>query len=167
MDAEEQRPPDARTEQESFVEGGHRGPYVLVEKLRLMGIYLAVFVLRRSQHLISGVSTSRVTAGLIGGRVGNKGGVGISICFAGSRLLFVSAHLAAHAHAVGSSQSSCQANSITDRCSTDVRKANIRKIFNELDLDDFSGSSDTGRDLTDRFDQTFFMGDLKSVAYSR
>lgn len=51
-----------------------RGPYVLVEKERLMGIYCAVFVARCCEDLVEGVSTGRVTAGLIGGRVGNKGG---------------------------------------------------------------------------------------------
>lgn len=80
---------------------GRRGPYILVEKIRLMGIYLAVFVARSCDRLVDGVSLGRVTAGLIGGRLGNKGGVGISLSFAGSRLLFISAHLAAHASAVG------------------------------------------------------------------
>jgi hypothetical protein len=42
------------------------------------------------------MSKSAVTAGLIGGRVGNKGGVGISINLHGTTLLFVNAHLAAH-----------------------------------------------------------------------
>ena len=37
-----------------------------------------------------------MTAGLIGGRVGNKGGVGISLNMAGSTFLFINAHLAAH-----------------------------------------------------------------------
>lgn len=51
-----------------------RGPYVLVEKERLMGIYIAVFVARSCEDLLEGVSKSRVPAGLIGGRLGNKGG---------------------------------------------------------------------------------------------
>jgi hypothetical protein len=51
-----------------------RGPYVLVEKERLMGIYIAVFVARSCEDLVEGVSKSRVPAGLIGGRLGNKGG---------------------------------------------------------------------------------------------
>lgn len=51
-----------------------RGPYVLVEKERLMGIYIAVFVARSCEELVEGVSKSRVPAGLIGGRLGNKGG---------------------------------------------------------------------------------------------
>ena len=35
-----------------------------------------------------------MTTGLIGGRLGNKGGVGISINLDGTSLLFVNAHLA-------------------------------------------------------------------------
>jgi hypothetical protein len=40
------------------------------------------------------MSKSVVAAGLIGGRVGNKGGVGISLKLAGSTFLFLNAHLA-------------------------------------------------------------------------
>lgn len=139
-----------------------QGPYVLVEKERLMGIYCAVFVARCCEALVEGVSSSRVTAGLIGGRVGNKGGefrsqrrlvrrqltrartgVGISLHFASTRLLFVSAHLAAHASGL------------------EIRKANAQKILDELDLDDFLGpSAPRSKKLIDRFDHTFFMGDL-------
>jgi hypothetical protein len=41
-----------------------------------------------------GTSKSAVTAGLIGGRVGNKGAVGISLKIANTTMLFVNAHLA-------------------------------------------------------------------------
>jgi hypothetical protein len=40
------------------------------------------------------MSKSVVAAGLIGGRVGNKGGVGISLKLAGTTFLFLNAHLA-------------------------------------------------------------------------
>jgi hypothetical protein len=40
------------------------------------------------------MSKSAVAAGLIGGRVGNKGGVGISLKLAGTTFLFLNAHLA-------------------------------------------------------------------------
>jgi hypothetical protein len=77
-----------------------------------MGIYLAVYINRDIRGLVRGtfkcasefpnrenvslIGTSRsaVTAGLIGGRVGNKGGVGVSINLDGTTLLFVNAHLA-------------------------------------------------------------------------
>lgn len=88
-----------------------KGPYELLVKERMMGIYLAVFVHRdirdlvestsfccqcetEFSHLKTETSKSAVTAGLIGGRVGNKGGVGISLKIAGTSLLFMNAHLA-------------------------------------------------------------------------
>lgn len=122
-----------------------RGPYVLVEKERLMGIYIAVFVARSCDHLITGTSKAKVTAGLIGGRLGNKGGVGVSLAIAGSRLLFVSAHLAAHASA------------------SEIRKANVHKILTELEVDDFLPPDDERKketNVSNKFDQTFFLGDL-------
>ena len=42
----------------------------------------------------SGTSKSAVTTGLIGGRVGNKGGVGVSVNLDGTTFLFINAHLA-------------------------------------------------------------------------
>lgn len=45
-------------------------------------------------NLCTGASKDAVTTGLIGGRVGNKGGVGISVNVAGTTLLFINAHLA-------------------------------------------------------------------------
>jgi hypothetical protein len=42
----------------------------------------------------TGVSKSAVAAGLIGGRVGNKGGVGVSLNISGTTFLFINAHLA-------------------------------------------------------------------------
>ena len=50
----------------------------------------------REGNIILGLSKSSVTTGLIGGRFGNKGGLGISINLNGTTLLFVNAHLAAH-----------------------------------------------------------------------
>ncbi|KAK4050419.1 hypothetical protein OIV83_003489 [Microbotryomycetes sp. JL201] len=140
-DANELRAPKER-EGGSVIGETRSGPYILVEKLRLMGIYCAVFVLAECRHLVTGVSAGRVTAGLVGGRVGNKGAVAISMRFSGERLLFVSAHLAAHAHAV------------------DIRKANVRKIFDEMVIDDFTGKGPKAGSLPERFDTTFFMGDL-------
>ena len=91
------------------------GPYELLTKERMMGLYLAVFVHRDAKPLvrgepiprhamivmssssIEGTSKSAVTTGLIGGRVGNKGGVGVSMNLAGTTLLFINAHLAGEA----------------------------------------------------------------------
>lgn len=70
------------------------GPYELITKERMMGLYLAVYVHRDSEELVHGHSKSAVTAGLIGGRLGNKGGVGISLKFNDTSFLFINAHLA-------------------------------------------------------------------------
>jgi hypothetical protein len=71
-----------------------KGPYQLLVKERMMGIYLAVYVHRDVRSYIKGISKSVVTAGLIGGRLGNKGGVGISVNVDGATLLFMNCHLA-------------------------------------------------------------------------
>lgn len=47
---------------------------------------------------LTGTSKSVVTTGLIGGRVGNKGGVGVSVNIDGTTLLFINAHLAGAAY---------------------------------------------------------------------
>ncbi|QRV74734.1 phosphoglycerate mutase family protein [Ceratobasidium sp. AG-Ba] len=123
-------------------------PYVLVAKERLMGIYLAVYVHRETRPLVRGVSKSSVTAGLIGGRLGNKGGVGISLNIAGRSFLFVNAHLAAH--------EGRQA----------LRIENMEKIQAELRVDNFGEALYPRKpipdksDITDAFDYTFICGDL-------
>jgi hypothetical protein len=122
-----------------------QGPYELLIKERLMGIYLTVFIKRDIKHLVRGKSKSAVTAGLIGGRVGNKGGVGISLNLAGTSLLFINAHLAAHDDKVP------------------LRLANLAKIKAELAVDDYLTTGDPREmkeDITDRFDFTFLFGDL-------
>ncbi|KAJ1307435.1 hypothetical protein OPQ81_001536 [Rhizoctonia solani] len=127
-----------------------QGPYVLVAKERLMGIYLAVYVHRETRSLVRGFSKSSVTAGLIGGRLGNKGGVGISLNIAGSSFLFINAHLAAH--------EGRQA----------MRIENMEKIQAELKLDNFGDHLHprkptpdlTKTDITNAFDYTFIFGDL-------
>ncbi|KAI9440125.1 DNase I-like protein [Lactarius indigo] len=124
---------------------GTKGPYEMLVKERMMGIYLAIFVHRDAKHLVRGTSKSAVTAGLIGGRVGNKGAVGISLKIANTTLLFVNAHLAAHEGKLPN------------------RLANMAKIKNELAVEDFLEADDprmVAEDITDRFDFTFLFGDL-------
>ncbi|KAI9066127.1 DNase I-like protein [Trametes sanguinea] len=121
------------------------GPYELLTKERMMGLYLAVFIHREAKALVRGMSKSAVTTGLIGGRVGNKGGVGVSVNLAGTTLLFINAHLAAHEGKVHH------------------RLADLAKIKAELSVDDFLTPEDPrfmAEDITDRFDFTFIFGDL-------
>ncbi|TFY62188.1 hypothetical protein EVJ58_g4021 [Rhodofomes roseus] len=130
-------------------EAGHvrpaTAPYELLSKERMMGLYLAVYVNVNVKHLVKGTSKDAVTTGLIGGRVGNKGGVGISVNIAGTTLLFINAHLAAHEGKV------------------QHRIADFAKIKAELDVDDFLAPDDPrimSEDITDKFDYTFLCGDL-------
>ncbi|EGN98984.1 hypothetical protein SERLA73DRAFT_122843 [Serpula lacrymans var. lacrymans S7.3] len=122
-----------------------KGPYVPLVKERMMGLYLAIYIHRDIRNLVKGTSKSAVTTGLIGGRVGNKGGVGISLNIDGTTLLFVNAHLAAHEGKVLH------------------RLANLAKIKTELSVDPFLKPDDPrimAEDVTDRFDYTFLCGDL-------
>ncbi|KAF8484379.1 hypothetical protein JB92DRAFT_3028984 [Gautieria morchelliformis] len=121
------------------------GPYELLVKERLMGIYMAVYVHRDVRPLVQDVSTGSVPAGLMGGRLGNKGGVGVSVNFRGTTLLFINAHLAAHEGKVP------------------LRVANLAKIKAELPIESFLPPDDPrtfAEDLTDRFDHTWIFGDL-------
>ncbi|KAI0048961.1 DNase I-like protein [Auriscalpium vulgare] len=122
-----------------------KGPYEMLVKERMMGIYLAVFVHRDARHLVKGTSRHAVTAGLIGGRVGNKGAVAISLKIAETTMFFVNAHLAAHEGKLLH------------------RMANLAKIKAELVVDHFLKPDDprmVAEDLTDKFDYTFLCGDL-------
>ncbi|KAF9523548.1 Endonuclease/exonuclease/phosphatase [Crepidotus variabilis] len=122
-----------------------KGPYQLLVKERLMGIYLAIYIHRELKPMVKGISKASVTAGLIGGRLGNKGGVGIGLNLDGTTLLFLNAHLAAHEGRVHH------------------RLANLLKIKSELEVDSFLSNKDprnTAEDITDKFDFTFLCGDL-------
>ncbi|RXK38371.1 hypothetical protein M231_04413 [Tremella mesenterica] len=125
--------------------GGGEKCYVHVVKERLMGMYLSVYVYKGCQHLVQGVDKDFVTAGLAGGRLGNKGGIGISLKLADHTFLFVNSHLAAH----------------TSR--QHARLANIEKIKSDLRLDCFLPKDDpraNEKDITDKFDTVFWCGDL-------
>ena len=121
------------------------GPYQLVTKERMMGCYMAVYVWRGCRDRIRGVSRSHVKSGLLDGRLGNKGGVGISLKLGGTRLLFVNAHLAAHEGKVA------------------LRLANVAKIKAALKVDSFLPRGDPRAelpDITEQFDHCFWFGDL-------
>jgi hypothetical protein len=94
----------------------------------------------------AGLSRARIPTGLYGGRVGNKGGVGISLHFASLRLLFVCVHLAAHG----------------GQRAMENRKANVKKIKEGLEQLDCFQENPTG-DVFGRFDATFFFGDREQL----
>lgn len=182
----------ATAAEEDDVVGNRVSPYVLVAKERLMGIYCSVWVWRECQDLVTGSSTGTVTAGLLAGKLGNKGAACVSMMIANTRLLFVCAHLAAHSER------------------SNARQQNVEKIKKELVIDTFregdpfrrkkdgegtddkdagrgedrpkilrrmsrqpekkdkeleklaleSSPPEDGEDITDRFDYTFWFGDL-------
>ena len=121
------------------------GAYNLLIKERLMGCYTAVYVWRGCADFVRGASAHVVSSGLLAGRMGNKGGVGISVMLGTTRLLFINAHLAAHANRI------------------DARIANIEKIKSELNVDTFLPPDHPQldkRDITKNFDHCFWCGDL-------
>ena len=123
----------------------HLGPYRFLIKERMMGCYSAVYVWRGCYDRVRGASSNIVKSGLLAGRMGNKGAVGISVKLGETRLLFINSHLAAHAKRV------------------DARIANINKIKTELVVDTFLPENDPRRaagDITEQFDHTFWCGDM-------
>jgi hypothetical protein len=63
------------TMSESARTGQGSGCYVHLVKERLMGMYLSIYIYKGCEHLVQGVDKDFVTAGLAGGRLGNKGGM--------------------------------------------------------------------------------------------
>ncbi|PWN36666.1 DNase I-like protein [Meira miltonrushii] len=121
------------------------GAYELVSKERCYMMYTAVYVWRGCLDRVRGCSQGHVKSGLLAGRVGNKGAVGISLKLGSTRLLFVNAHLAAHEGKVAE------------------RIANVEKIKKELKVDTFLPKDDPRNDdddLTSCFDYAFWFGDL-------
>lgn len=173
------------SQEDALLAGGKPPPYILVTKERLMGIYCSLWVHSSCAHLVQGSSTGTVTAGLLAGKLGNKGAACISLKIVDTRFLFVCAHLAAH----------------SERSA--LRQANVKKIKEELVIDTFLEQQDrpdkgrlkrglslskpanektsaakllsvkthdgqasrqdslTGVDITELFDHTFWFGDCK------
>uniref|UniRef100_A0AC35TNU4 IPPc domain-containing protein n=1 Tax=Rhabditophanes sp. KR3021 TaxID=114890 RepID=A0AC35TNU4_9BILA len=67
--------------------------YRLLETVRLMGILLVVFKRRDSQIETNSIQTAIVPTGFF--KLGNKGGVGISLKMNDSKICFINSHLAA------------------------------------------------------------------------
>ena len=131
------------------------GPYQFLVKERLLGLYLAIFVHKDCTSWVEGYDHDFVPTGLMGGRMGNKGAIGISLKMAGHRFLFVCAHLAAHA-----SHMEARLNNV------EKIKAELGKNLNcflseeELAIKAPPGGTIEDIDVTDKFDTTFWFGDL-------
>ncbi|KAF9134556.1 inositol polyphosphate 5-phosphatase [Mortierella sp. 14UC] len=94
------------------------GPdYVMIKTETMAALHIAVFIWKPIEDLVSAVDSSTVATG-IGGIVGNKGAVAISIYLGSTSLLFVNAHLTAH-----------QGN-------TQARNSDYKRIIQELQLNE-------------------------------
>ena len=73
--------------------------YTCVASQTLVAIHLALFVRNKVLDQVTDVQIAHVSTGLktgVGGKLGNKGGVGISCAIGDTSFLFVNCHLAAH-----------------------------------------------------------------------
>ncbi|KAI9239836.1 MAG: hypothetical protein BYD32DRAFT_434517 [Podila humilis] len=94
------------------------GPdYVMLKTETMAALHIAVFIWKPIEDLVSAVDSSTVATG-IGGIVGNKGAVAVSVYLGSTSFLFVNAHLTAH-----------QSN-------THARNNDYKRIIQELQLND-------------------------------
>ncbi|KAK9728505.1 hypothetical protein K7432_000987 [Basidiobolus ranarum] len=117
--------------------------YVLIKSETMAALHLAVFVWRDCRHWIKATHSAQVATG-IGGVIGNKGGVGISVLFGTTSLLFVNSHFTAHQGKVAD------------------RNYDYKRIDKELRLNGYKAYPSGQKPVTvsDRFDYTFWVGDL-------
>eukprot|EP01104_Vermistella_antarctica_P017273 TRINITY_DN6095_c0_g1_i1.p1 TRINITY_DN6095_c0_g1~~TRINITY_DN6095_c0_g1_i1.p1 ORF type:complete len:1127 (+),score=247.22 TRINITY_DN6095_c0_g1_i1:338-3718(+) len=116
--------------------------YIKVAGHSLLQMRLVVYVHRKHFYAISRVRKTHVATG-IGGVIGNKGGVGVSLYFHETRLCFISTHLAAH----------------VDHSRLLQRNQQIKDIIRGMDtLIVRSGNSDI--DVSTFFHHVFWLGDL-------
>ena len=110
---------------------------------------MRLVVFARKEHIVGesapirGVQSARSATG-IGGVMGNKGGLVISMQFGQTSLCFVSAHLAAHSHKLA------------------ARNAMLQEILRETR--NKIGTPEL--DVTAEFDHCFWMGDLNYRAHT-
>ncbi|KAF9919635.1 inositol polyphosphate 5-phosphatase [Linnemannia zychae] len=91
--------------------------YVMVKTETMAALHIAVFIWKPIEDLVSAVDSSTVATG-IGGIVGNKGAVAVSVYLGSTSLLFVNAHFTAH-----------QSNTL-------ARNNDYKKIIQELQLNE-------------------------------
>ncbi|KAI8055346.1 Endonuclease/exonuclease/phosphatase [Syncephalis plumigaleata] len=120
--------------------------YFLIGSQGMGAVHLAVFVWNRCWHWIRAVESAEVATG-IGGMIGNKGAVGISVLFGETSLLFINSHLAAHAER------------------TSQRNQDYARIEKEMQLRSYELKDEPKEHVglwrvSDQFDYTFWFGDL-------
>ena len=108
------------------------------------------------------LSSSTTTTGLIGGRFGDTGGLGVRVNLDGTTLLFANAHLATHEGRAQYRLYNLAKIKVVPTYSI-LWSHLLMVIQGELTVDDFLSNDDRrlmGEDLTDRFDYTFIFRDL-------
>lgn len=146
---------------ESVLSSNLGDDFSLVAAHTLMATHIAVFARKEVLHRLARVHSAHVSSGLLGGRVGNKGGVGVAFSIGRSRCLFVCCHFTAFQEKV------------------EQRNADFAKIDRELNLridpegtdlapdearpaaaSSSASSSSSVRSVSEGFDFVFWFGDL-------
>lgn len=124
------------------------GPtHVLIRSESLGDIHLIVLVRREMIWIIRDVQSCTVACGA-GGVMRNKGAVGIILTVFGSSMLFITAHLRAHASKVKERN----LDSLRIATSLDFSRYSVKPLNGEKD--------DIQLDCTDKVDNVFWFGDL-------
>ncbi|CAG8615349.1 10448_t:CDS:2 [Cetraspora pellucida] len=131
----------SKEEWESRLIGYLGDTYVLVKTETMAALHLAVFVWKECEDWVLDYQHDAVATGLAN-LFGNKGGIGISILFGNTSLCFINSHLAAHQSKVKQ------------------RNHDVKKISKELKLKGFKQEDKSQPNVTDRFDYTFWFGDM-------
>lgn len=107
----------------------------------LMAMNISVFVRRDYMLHVREPKIARLATG-IGNLIGNKGAVAVSLTFKNTSLLFINAHLSAHEGRVKE------------------RNKEFNRINTELGMYGTNQSDRSIRQVSSRYDHTFFCGDL-------
>ncbi|RKP22982.1 Endonuclease/exonuclease/phosphatase [Syncephalis pseudoplumigaleata] len=131
--------------------------YFLVGGRGMGALHLAVFVWHRCWSWIRAVESAEVATG-IGGMIGNKGAVGISVLFGETSLLFINSHLAGPLTAAALPPIA-HAERISQR-NQDYARIEKEMPLRSYELKDESKDESGPWRVSDQFDYTFWFGDL-------
>ncbi|KAJ3254954.1 hypothetical protein HK103_006751 [Boothiomyces macroporosus] len=115
--------------------------YVKLQAETLVQLNLVVYVKKQYISYVGQIQTGKLATG-IGNVVGNKGAVGIAIQFGSSSILLVNAHMTAHEGKVV------------------ARNREFHRINSQLPLYGINDKDRRKMHVFDRYDYTFFIGDL-------